>query len=170
MLALRKNKKILRIQNGTSMLELAIAMPVMLVLLMGVVDLGLALNQYLTITRATYEGLRYGASLYDNKPGCNGPECQSPSDNSNTNLNDMGGRIKMILGMQGYSSSNVTLQTVEATTMQSDVEHTFNVIKATVEVPFHGLLPFFKMIPIRATITFTDLYKDKTAGNYEDMF
>ena len=150
-------------QNGTSLLELAITLPVLLILMMGIVDLGKALNHYLRVTRATYEGLRYGAGLYANTPGCVGPECASntqPTDN----LSEMDGRVKKILKMQGYDAALVTIDSSKATTTQSGVQRSFNIIKATVEVPYMTLFPFINKVPIKTTISFTDLYKDDTSN------
>lgn len=150
------------------MLEVAIVLPVMLLLLMGTIDLGMALNHYLAVTRATYEGLRYGAGLWDNQPGCKGPEC-AQADSSNSNLDSIDARVRQILRMKGYTEADVTLRIEQAMSTEGSVTYEYNILKSTVEVPFNAIMPFYKFIPIRTTITFTDLYKDtvsQTQGGY----
>lgn len=146
-------------QSGTSFLEFAVGLPIILLLLMGTVDLGMAVNQYLAITRATYEGMRYGASLYNNQPGCKGPECL-PEDQSNTNLNEIDGRIKQILSLQGYTNSSVTVKSTTWVDTQNGENHEYNMLQATVEVPFQSTMPLFDLFPIRAEIKFSDLFRD----------
>ncbi len=154
-----RNLSKIRENTGASMLEMAIALPVFLILLMGTVDLGLAIRQYLSVTRATYEGIRYGAGLYDNKIGCSGPECPSGSV-SNQNINFIEARVRQILTIQGYENADVTLKVEEKIDARNDSDYTYKIIKATIDVPFNAILPFFRIIPIRTNITFTDLYKD----------
>lgn len=56
-------------QDGNAFTELAIVLPLLLLLIMGTVDLGRILNEYLTITRIAYEGTRYAASVAELEPG-----------------------------------------------------------------------------------------------------
>jgi Flp pilus assembly protein TadG len=57
------------IENGQSLVELAFAMPVVLLLLLGTVDLGRAFYTYVAITNAAREGARFGASFPTNNSG-----------------------------------------------------------------------------------------------------
>ena len=50
-----------RERKGQSLVELALAMPVLLILLSGLLEFGFALNQYLNALDAAREGARYGA-------------------------------------------------------------------------------------------------------------
>lgn len=50
-------------QRGQSLIELAIAMPVVLILLLGMLEFGFAFSHHLTLEYATREGARYGAAL-----------------------------------------------------------------------------------------------------------
>ena len=47
--------------KGQSLVELALAMPVLLILLSGLIEFGFAMNQYLNALDAAREGARYGA-------------------------------------------------------------------------------------------------------------
>ena len=151
--------------KGATLLEMAIGLPVLLILLMGTIDLGLALDQYLSVSRATYEGLRYGAGLYDNQVGCVGYECEqaksaATTDSAKVNLRSIEGRINKILVARGYVNPKLTMDIEKETQIEGGNEYTYNVIKTTVEVPYIGLLPFFKFIPMKISISFTDLYRD----------
>jgi len=46
---------------GQSLIELALILPVLMLILMGIVDFGRAFNAYIIITNAAREGARYGA-------------------------------------------------------------------------------------------------------------
>lgn len=50
-------------QKGQSLVELAIMLPILLIILLGIVDFGRVFYAYVTITNASREGARYG-SLY----------------------------------------------------------------------------------------------------------
>jgi Flp pilus assembly protein TadG len=46
-------------QRAQGVVELALALPILLLLIMGIVDLGMALRSYVTVTNASREGARY---------------------------------------------------------------------------------------------------------------
>ena len=46
-------------QRAQGVVELALALPILLMLVMGIVDLGMALRSYVTVTNASREGARY---------------------------------------------------------------------------------------------------------------
>lgn len=48
-------------ERGTSTVELAIVMPLMLLLLFGIAEFGQAFNQYNTMTKAVRDGVRFAA-------------------------------------------------------------------------------------------------------------
>ena len=48
-------------QRGQSLAELALMLPVLLILLFGVVEFGMVLKSYIQVTNATREGARYAA-------------------------------------------------------------------------------------------------------------
>ncbi len=48
-------------EQGVSMVEFAIILPLIFILFMGVIEGALALNTYLTLTQITREGVRYGS-------------------------------------------------------------------------------------------------------------
>ena len=55
--------------SGQSTVELAILLPVLLMLLVGIVDIGLSINTYLTVTNASREAVTYAISHPSASPG-----------------------------------------------------------------------------------------------------
>lgn len=52
-------RELLGSSRGTTMVEFALIVPVLLLLLVGILDLGRALNAYVTMSNASREGARY---------------------------------------------------------------------------------------------------------------
>lgn len=50
-----------RSQRGQSLVEFALVLPILLILLLGIVDFGMGLRAYVTLTNATREGARFAA-------------------------------------------------------------------------------------------------------------
>ena len=57
-----------RRQRGQSLIEMALAVPILLLILAAVVDLGRVIDAYISITNGVREGARYG-SLHPTDPG-----------------------------------------------------------------------------------------------------
>lgn len=54
-------------KKGQSLVEFALILPVLLLLLLGIVEFGLAFNAHVTLVHAAREGARYGAVRYKNE-------------------------------------------------------------------------------------------------------
>jgi len=50
-----------RADRGQSLAELAILLPIILILVFGIIDFGMGLRAYITVSQATREGARYAA-------------------------------------------------------------------------------------------------------------
>lgn len=57
-------KKLVQSNRGQAMVEMAIVLPILLLLMMGIVDLGRVFSSYLVITNASREGAREAALGY----------------------------------------------------------------------------------------------------------
>src|SRR5262245_43792691 len=66
--------------KGQSLVELALAMPVLLILLSGLLEFGFALNQYLNALDAAREGARYAADGDPTLRDATNTDCNSTSD------------------------------------------------------------------------------------------
>jgi Flp pilus assembly protein TadG len=53
--------------RGQSLVEFALVIPVLVILVFGIIDFGMGLRAYITVTQATREGARFGA--VGNDPG-----------------------------------------------------------------------------------------------------
>ncbi len=62
-----KLRKVRRREEAQSLVEFALILPMFLILLFGVIDFGLGLRAYVTLSSATREGARYG--IVGNQPG-----------------------------------------------------------------------------------------------------
>lgn len=60
---MRKRHGKRRGERGQTMVEFAIVLPIFLMLLLGIAQLGIAFNNYLTLTDGVRAGARYGAVL-----------------------------------------------------------------------------------------------------------
>ena len=64
----RRSLKIIKNENGASAVEFAIILPILVILIFGIVEFGIAYNNYLAITHAAREGARLAAvDLYNPK-------------------------------------------------------------------------------------------------------
>lgn len=59
----------MRKDKGQSLVELALLLPLLCLILVGIIDLGRAFNAYIVITNAAREGARYGALHPDDTSG-----------------------------------------------------------------------------------------------------
>jgi len=55
------NKKRLKVERGQSLVELALVIPVFFILVFGIIDFGLGLKAWITITNSAREAARYAA-------------------------------------------------------------------------------------------------------------
>ena len=67
-------------ERGAALVELALAMPVLVMLLLGTVTSALALNDNLQLTHAAREGARYGAAIPDDQSFTSGTWAENVRD------------------------------------------------------------------------------------------
>ena len=60
----------IRCEQGQSLVELALVMPMLVLLLAGVVDLGGAFGTLISVVNSSREGARYGARTRLTRPEC----------------------------------------------------------------------------------------------------
>lgn len=159
-------------QNGVAMLEMAIALPVVLILLIGVVDLSMAIDKYIMVSRATYEAVRFGAKIKDLPTACMGPACKEGKNSSQSvaSFETMNNRIVQVMDRVGLNKPRDELQvTIEVTNsgqLDNDQSvrglrgYSYKQINATVQIKHNAIFPLFNLIPIKTTISFSDLFKD----------
>jgi Flp pilus assembly protein TadG len=147
----KKNSRFDRRERGQSLIELAISLPIILLLLLGTVDFGMAIYSYTILKDAAQEGALYGSFDPQNKEGIEnrtrsiapqnpGNPFFSPVNLRNKTLVKVG--IKMIgdncQGITGSASNSV------------EVSVSFNY---RVLIPFSNQIIGSNSIPLAATAT-----------------
>ena len=82
-------KNLRREQRGASLVELALVLPLLLLLVMGIVDLGRAFNNLMIITNASREGARYASRFPADSNGIIA-STRREAENSGINPDDIG--------------------------------------------------------------------------------
>lgn len=90
-------------EEGQSLTEFALILPIFLILVFGIIDFGMGLRAYITVAQATREGARYG--IVGNQAGSFPADCNGSTQNSIVG--------KVCTTMDGLNLANV--QTVETT-------------------------------------------------------
>lgn len=123
-----ETKKHKPFENGQSLVEIALLMPVLLVLLLGAVDLGRAFYAYVAITNAAREGARYGASFPSQSSGI---VSRVQKEVSNSGISISSGNISTACNV--YTSGSYTLGGSESCSNASSgdyitvsINYTFN--------------------------------------------
>jgi Flp pilus assembly protein TadG len=95
-----------REERGANLVEMALILPLLLLLLAGVVDIGRAYHTYITIINAAREGARYGV----NRPwDTSGIQTMVRNEAQNSNVNLSGATITVSNGGTG-NPIRVTVQ------------------------------------------------------------
>jgi len=86
-----------RRERGQSLVEFALVLPIMMILIFGIIDFGMGLRSYISLTNATREGARYAA--VGNEAGAYPTDCDGSTTTS------VIGRV--CVAMEGLNLSNV---------------------------------------------------------------
>jgi Flp pilus assembly protein TadG len=100
----RKRHK-MRGQRGQTMVEFAIVLPIFLMLLLGIAQLGIAFNNYVTLTDGVRAGARYGAVL--RTVGTRNSDTVNKVKQSSVNLNQ--GNINVTVTSTWAAGSDLTV-------------------------------------------------------------
>jgi len=157
----------LLLQKGTAPLELAICMPLLLLLLGALVDVGSALNQYLVAERIAYEGGRYAAIVrgLDVSPGCYGDACSAPLPYTTAVL-QLRTRIENLLTDMGYTSGTKVTITIGSDVYPDprggNAQKQFYYSDVEVTLPVKLAISSFNAFDVTARIRSPYLFPDKT--------
>lgn len=117
-------------EKGAALVETSIVLPLLIGAVMGVTELGRALNEYYLLTRIAYEGARLGAVTPGLTPGAPvSTPCVSDDDSSQSEIPK---RIERILESHSLDLSNECQVTVHV--LQSDPG--INIVKVRLETKF----------------------------------
>jgi hypothetical protein len=94
-------------QSGSSAIEFALVLPVLIVLLFGIVEFGVLFYDKAMITNASREGARLGI-VYAGPAGCVGAACYTSEADVTTRVNEYlgigGGGASLLISFDGSSS------------------------------------------------------------------
>lgn len=88
--------------RGQSLVEFSLLLPVMLIIIFGIIDFGMGLRSYISLTNATREGARFAA--------VGNPAGSFPSQCNGTTTTTVIGRT--CVAVEGLNRSNITSLTV----------------------------------------------------------
>ena len=121
-------------ERGSTMLEFAALLPVVMTILVSVIEIGNAVNQYLQISRISYEGARFGAAIAGLETGTYQHSSTAQSVRLQRTLQT---RVLTLLDDYGYDTSQALL-----TTAREDVlgGGTFDAVSVRVSIPVRPIL------------------------------
>ena len=95
-------RRLLRGRRGQSLVEFSLVLPILLIMVFGIIDFGLGLRSYISLTNATREGARFAA--------VGNPAGSFPSQCNGTTTTTVIGRT--CVAVEGLNRSNITSVTV----------------------------------------------------------
>jgi Flp pilus assembly protein TadG len=149
-LRISKNKS-RSLENGQSLVELAISFPVMLLLLLGTIDFGMALYSFLIIRDAAQEGALYGSFNPNNR-------VQIESRARNIAPNDTNALFFFPVELNNKDVVQISIST-SGKDCQGMTHGTINTISVSASYKYPMLMPFTEQvigsrsIPLTATAT-----------------
>ena len=145
------NNKSRRLEKGQSLVELAISFPVMLLLLLGTIDFGMALYSFLIIRDAAQEGALYGSFNPNNR-------VQIESRARNIAPNDTNALFFFPVELNNKDDVQISIST-SAENCQGMTHGRINTITVSASYKYPMLMPFAQQvigsrsIPLTATAT-----------------
>jgi Flp pilus assembly protein TadG len=144
-------------QTGTAAVELAIALPVLLLLLVASAEVGRLLSQYDTLTKSVRNGARYLAS--NALGGTTGvvlitPQVQTQTQNLvvTGNINGSGTAL-----LPNFVATNVTVTTVDSTHVSVTAAYTYQPLLGATLPTFGIGSPISFSFPLTATVVMRGL-------------
>ena len=125
-------------ERGLAHVEFAIVAPFLIFLLMGIYDLGRALERYIALNSIAYEGLRYAATL----PGLEGGEFNAPTGVPmyQETLRD---RINNLLEGHGWNPATAGVTTALYTEAAPDAQGRSQIVRVSISAPYESLFKIY---------------------------
>ena len=117
------------------MLEFAALLPVVVTILISVVEIGNAVNQYLQISRISYEGARFGAAIAGLETGSFATA--DTSQNSSRLQFTLQSRVRTLLTDYGYDTAQANIVTERADAVGPG---SFDAVSVRVAIPVRPIL------------------------------
>ena len=145
--SLRKNRR-KSFERGSSLVEFAIAAPLLLTLLLGVFDLSRAINQYMVLSQIAGEGVRSASERAGLEAGTNFVDLSTPGDSpGHYNVQS---RVNNILLMQHLKINNLSIASSYSPQPDPTTGQGGRTVSVTISGMYHGIFPLFKNLQIKA--------------------
>ena len=128
-------RRLVRGGRGQSLVEFALVLPVLLIMIFGIIDFGMGLRSYISLTNATREGARFAA--------VGNPAGSYPADCDGVSSDDVVGRVCVAMeGLQLADLNSVSVTYPNGTSPGNSVvvaaDYTYNYI-----TPLGDIVDFF---------------------------
>jgi hypothetical protein len=145
--------------QGTALVELAYILPLMVLILMSLIDVGNILNQYLRITQAVQEGVRLASSLPDLEPTSYNPGSAAAR---HTLVQE---RVRQLIQLQNIKVDQVTVDSTftPAAPLPADPTQA-NTVSIRIEGRYQSVFPMFGNLRLAARGVAPYLYRQAAAG------
>lgn len=120
-------------EQGKAAVEAAIVLPFIFVLVAGVVDIGSALNQYLNVTQAAREAVRFLGQVDDVQVGT----LVLPGNGSDVELHR--NKVAALSRALEVLEIETTAKDLTITGLQAEYDDETGAVRATIRAAFHGI-------------------------------
>lgn len=147
----KKKSSFIRWERGQSLVELAVSLPIILLLLLGTIDFGMAVYSYTILKDAAQEGALYGSFDPQNRAGIeNRARSIAPQDPEAPFFNLLNLRdktlVKVEIKIPGDPCQGITEGS--SNSVEVDVSYNYRVL-----IPFSNQIIGSNFIPLTATAT-----------------
>jgi hypothetical protein len=155
-------------QKGSVLTELTITMPILVAVIIGITDLGRAINTYAILNQIAREASRVASDMEELEPGTfvhiaratSETHCDPPGLTSTDSCFNHLVVQRRVMHMVSWTRLETQPESIRVTTELvgedgSDIENTISVV---IEGSFDGLFPLFDGLPIRAVVRSPYLY------------
>ena len=135
-------RRILRAARGQGLVEFALVMPILMILVFGIIDFGMGLRSYISLTNATREGARFAA--------VGNPAGAYPADCNGSTTNSVVGRVCVTI--EGLRLADLETVTVE----YPDGEAPGNSVVVSADYTYNYITPLGRLVDVFSGGTFPD--------------
>ncbi len=140
-------------------MELAVAFPIVIALLLTIVDVGLMLGQYVVLSRTTYEAVRLASHTPALEESCYGPKRECGRLATAPSHAQLQGKIQYLATLQSSVLGPVEITTARESSYDGGGSTVSNIVWVELESEYEPFLPSFGTIALRSRVNSTYLHK-----------
>ena len=134
-------------ERGTAFAEFLVTFPFLVIMLMGITDLGMALNTHLTLGRIAYEGSRFAATVaLLEKPAAAGDSVDTDSEAvGKPGHQSIRQRVNDLLDRNEIDRAQLPADYLSTARIpKEDIGATADQVRVTIRVPFQTMFPLLR--------------------------